>query len=91
MLLTRSERMEENERLKKLTGREVDFRTVECPCDYWKYCDKCSGGGAYHEPFYLFCNHPVVDGPDLECEEADCAERERRRTLMEAVENREAA
>lgn len=69
----REARNREAYRLTKLTGREIDWRTVECDCNEWPMCSKCSGAGAYHEAFYLSCNHPVIDGPDEQCDEGGCA------------------
>lgn len=76
---TRAARNLEAQRLSKLTGRAIDYRTIDCPCDYWAYCDKCSGQGAYFEYFYISCNHPVIDGVDVECAVSGCAEREARK------------
>jgi len=77
--MDRDARAVEAQRLSDLTGRDVDWRTVDCSCDESPFCDKCSGLGAYHEAFYLSCNHVVCDGPDLECELDGCAEREARK------------
>lgn len=77
--MNREQRNREAYRLTKVTGREIDFRTVDCDCDEWKCCAKCGGSGAYHEAFFLSCNHRVFDGDDLECA-GGCAERERRRS-----------
>ena len=74
----REQRNREAYRLTKLTGREIDFRAVECDCDEWKFCSRCGGSGGYHEAFFLSCNHRVFDGDELDCIAADCAERERR-------------
>jgi hypothetical protein len=75
----RAARNLEAQRLSNLTGRAIDWRTVDCRCDESRFCDRCSGLGAYHEAFYLSCNHPVIDGADLECEASGCAEREARK------------
>jgi hypothetical protein len=77
--MDRAPRNLEAQRLSNLTGRAIDWRTVDCRCDENPFCDRCSGLGAYHEAFYLSCNHPVIDGADLECEVAGCAEREARK------------
>jgi len=77
--MKRAARNLEAQRLSRLTGRDVDFRATECSCDENPYCGKCAGQGAYHEAFYLSCDHAVCDGPDLECEASGCTERERRR------------
>lgn len=90
--MTRAERLEESERLKKLTGREIEFRSVECGCDEWKYCPICGGNGSYFIPVYVFCNHPLLDDDRNEaCREADCAERERLREIQNERDEREAA
>jgi hypothetical protein len=77
--MNRDERNLEAQRLSNLTERAIDWRTIDCRCDGNPFCDKCSGQGAYHEAFYLSCNHPVIDGADLECEAGGCAEREARK------------
>lgn len=84
--ITADERMDraarnlEAQRLSNLTGRATDWRTVDCSrCDENPHCDKCSGLGAYHEAYFLSCNHRVFDGDDLDCVEAGCAERETRK------------
>jgi hypothetical protein len=77
--MNRAERIVEAQRLSNLTGRTIDWRTVDCRCDESPYSDKCSGQGAYHEAFYLNCNHRLYDGDDLDCIEPQCAEREARK------------
>jgi hypothetical protein len=77
--MDRAARTLEAQRLSQLTGRAIDWRTIDCRCDENPFCDKCSGLGAYHEAFYLSCNHPVIDGADLECEAGRCSEREARK------------
>lgn len=72
----RSERDKEAKRLSELTGREVDWRPRECPCDEWKCCSKCDGTGGFFEAFFLSCNHRVFESDDLDCVENFCAERE---------------
>jgi len=77
--MNRAARMVEAQRLSELTGRAIDWRTVDCECDEWIFCDKCSGLGAYHEAYFLSCNHAVQDGVDELCRDAGCAEREARK------------
>jgi hypothetical protein len=77
--MDRAARNLEAQRLGNLTGRAIDWRTVDCRCDESPFCNVCSGLGAYHEAFYLSCDHPVIDGVDLECEAGRCAEREARK------------
>lgn len=72
-----SEALQEAERMKKVTGREVEVKAVNCECDYSKLCYLCAGSGTFYELVYAFCDHVVSDGPDLECEENDCEVRER--------------
>ena len=67
---------EDARRLTKVTGRNVEVATVNCDCDYHKNCGKCGGEGLYYELRYAFCSHEVQDGPDITCEENDCAHRE---------------
>jgi hypothetical protein len=73
------EALREASRLTKMTGREIDARTVDCECDYYPHCYMCSGSGCYFELFYLSCGHAVQDDDrdETECVEADCAEREK--------------
>ena len=80
----RSEALREAYRLTKMTGREIDARTVECDCDGWDYCPTCAGNGCYSELYYLFCNHAVKDDDhdEAECIESFCAERERVRNQV---------
>lgn len=84
--MTRSEAKEEAKRLTNLVAREIDFRTKECDCDEWPYCETCAGSGVYYEFFYVLCDHVVQDGPDEECIENFCAEREMARRKLEASE-----
>ena len=81
---TRSEALREAYRLTKMTGREIDARTVECDCDFWKFCANCSGNGCFFQLYYLFCSHPVKDDDhdEAECIESFCAERERARSQV---------
>lgn len=72
-----SEALQEAERMKKVTSREVEVKAVNCECDYSKLCYLCAGSGTFYELVYAFCDHVVSDGPDLECEENDCEVRER--------------
>lgn len=81
-----SEAREEARRLTKVTGRDVEAVAVNCPCDYSKNCYLCAGSGTYYEPRYAFCNHVVQDGDDLECDAANCAEREREAAEVERGE-----
>lgn len=77
--MNRAARDAEAQRLSNVTGRAIDWRTIECPCDEWAFCDKCSGRGAYHEAYFLTCNHPVMNGADVQCDLGGCAEREARK------------
>jgi len=78
----RFEALEECERLKALTGREMEPRSVDCECDEWPSCYLCAGAGRYLKLYYVFCSHLVTDD-DLECIENDCAQEERLRDCME--------
>lgn len=77
--MNRAARSLEAQRLSKLTGRVVDFRTIDCRCDENPYCNKCKGQGSYHEAYFLSCNHSVMDGADEACDLDRCAEREARK------------
>jgi hypothetical protein len=90
--ITRSEALQEASRLTKMTGREMDARTVDCECDAWPYCYLCAGNGAYQELVYLFCNHPVRDDDhdELECLENFCSEREKAQHALLREEELEA-
>lgn len=72
------EAFEEAERLTKSTGRSVEVKAVNCPCDYDPMCGKCAASGVYYELVYASCSHPVGDGDEDEdiCEVDFCRERE---------------
>ena len=84
--MNRTEAKQEAQRLTKTFGREVDYRTIDCPCDYSRFCDDCGGDGSFFEFFYTFCDHKVEeDDRDSDCYDAFCAEREKARREMEAA------
>jgi hypothetical protein len=76
------EALEEAQRLKKVTGRNVEVTSVDCPCDYSKLCYRCGGEGRWFQLVYASCNH-VVQEDEGECADLDCAELERLGRLMD--------
>lgn len=84
--MTRTEAKQEAQRLTKLVGRDIDFRTIDCNCDFSRFCDDCGGSGTYYEFFYTFCDHKVEeDDRNGECYDNFCAEREQVRRTTEAA------
>lgn len=84
-ILNYSEAREEADRLSRTLRRNVEVKTDMC-CDFDKSCGTCGGQGYVYVLIYGFCEHLVPDGRDLECEEADCAEREYAAAVMREEE-----
>lgn len=72
-----SEAKEEATRLTRMLGRDIEVAAEQCRCDEWQYCSKCGGTGTEYVLRYAFCDHIVSDGPDTNCVDEACAERER--------------
>jgi hypothetical protein len=83
--MTHAEAKEEAERLSRMIGRSIEVDAEQCACDHWPACSKCLGSGTEYMLRYGFCDHVVQDGPDLECEETMCAERELAAVMSETV------
>lgn len=80
-----SEAQEDARRLTKVTGRDVEVKSITCR-DFDKNCE-CGGQGLVYGLVYGFCGHEVQDGDDLECAESDCEHKE----YLAAVAREEAA
>lgn len=81
-----NEARDEARRLSKALKRHVEAKAVDCDCDFSPACYQCAASGTYYKLVYSFCQHSVQDADDLECDQAECAEREREAALVERVE-----
>lgn len=72
-IINYSEARDEAERLSRTLKRDVEVKSEMC-CDFYKSCGTCGGQGYVYALVYS-CGHVIPDGPDTECELADCAHK----------------
>lgn len=81
-----SEAKDEADRLSRALKRTVEAKAVDCDCDYSAACFICGGSGTWYDLVFTSCAHSVGDGEMVECDESDCARKERKAAMVKHVE-----